>query len=77
MKLNEFQILSLVCEPLLVLNVCNSIIVLLYFSLPYVYVLVLVSARVGEWNDSDRFISVQVGSLILIKKIWSNNCICL
>ena len=29
----------------------NSIIVLLYFSLPYVYVLVLVSANVGERSD--------------------------
>ena len=26
----------------------------------------VVSAKVGEWNDSDKFISVQVGSLILI-----------
>ena len=39
---------------------------LLYFSLPYVYVLVLVSAEVGEWNDSDMFISVQAGSLSVI-----------
>ena len=50
------------------LNVWNSIIVtvFLYFYLSYVYVLVLVSAKVGEWNDSDRFISVQAGSLIVI-----------
>ena len=39
---------------------------LLYFSLQYVYVLVLVSAKVGKWNDYDRFISVQAGSLIVI-----------
>ena len=48
------------------LNVWNSIIVLLYFSLHYVYVLVLVSAKVGEWNNWDMFISVQAGSLIVI-----------
>ena len=66
MELNEFQILSFVCDPSLVKNVCNSIILLLYFSLPYVYVLVLVSAKVGEINDSDRFISVQAVSLIVI-----------
>ena len=37
-----------------------------YFSLSYAYVLVLVSAKLGEWNDSDRFISVQAGSWIVI-----------
>ena len=40
---------------------------LLYlFSLSYVYVLLLVSVKVGKWNYSDRFISVQAGSLIVI-----------
>ena len=39
---------------------------LLYFSLSYVFVLVLVSAKTGDWNDSDKFIFVQAGSLIVI-----------
>ena len=70
MELNERQILSLYASlskyNSLGAYVWNSVIVLLHFALPYVYVLFLVSAKVGEWNESDRFIPVQAGSLIVI-----------